>query len=238
MPLLDQFAEDMIRFYPWKSFHSHWAARIAELLNLDILPEGYVAVSTRDQAGPIEIDVASFQRGTDDGADLPGEAPPWPPPEPGLTATVEWPAADNARVEILSNAGDPPLVAAIELVSMSNKDRPRSREAFTGRCVDLLARGVGLVVVDVVTNGAKNLHADLLAAPDVAGAPAARTAAVSYRPVTIDGTGQLTARQAELEIGQPLPVLPLWLGGDFSVPLDLEASCAAACSALRIRHAG
>ena len=37
-----------------------------------------------------------------------------------------WPSADEIRVEIRSEEGDPQLAAAIELVSPANKDRPRS----------------------------------------------------------------------------------------------------------------
>ena len=41
-----------------------------------------------------------------------------------------------------------------------------------------------------------------------------------------------------LAVGQPLPTLPLWLGADVAVPLDLEASHATACADLLIRQAG
>jgi hypothetical protein len=37
-----------------------------------------------------------------------------------------------------------------------------------------------------------------------------------------------------MQIGQPLPTLPLWLADNFSVPLDLEASYEETCQALRI----
>ena len=39
------------------------------------------------------------------------------------------------------------LVAAIELVSPGNKDRPEARLAFAAKCVSYLTRGVGLIVV-------------------------------------------------------------------------------------------
>ncbi len=43
---------------------------------------------------------------------------------------------------------------------------------------------------------------------------------------------------APLALGQPLSTLPLWIGADLSVPLDLEVSDQAACADLRIRQAG
>jgi hypothetical protein len=39
-----------------------------------------------------------------------------------------------------------------------------------------------------------------------------------------------------LEVGKSLPTVPLWLNGEFAVPLDLEASHSAACVDLRIRQ--
>jgi len=37
-----------------------------------------------------------------------------------------------------------------------------------------------------------------------------------------------------LALGSPLPTLPLWLGADLCVPLDLEQAYLAACAARRI----
>jgi hypothetical protein len=64
---------------------------------------------------------------------------------------VEWPDADDVRVEILTDDGDPRLAAAVELVSPRNKDRLRARDAFAAKCADYLYRGCGLVVIDAVT---------------------------------------------------------------------------------------
>ncbi|MCI0681983.1 MAG: hypothetical protein L0Y71_07760 [Gemmataceae bacterium] len=48
------------------------------------------------------------------------------------------------------------------------------------------------------------------------------------------GTGwQLEAWLQTLQIGQPLPALPLWLADNFAVPLDLEESYESTCESLR-----
>ena len=44
----------------------------------------------------------------------------------------------------------------------------------------------------------------------------------------------LEAWNRPLAPGQPLPVLPLWLGEELAVPLDLEASYEQTCRDLRI----
>jgi hypothetical protein len=237
MPLLDHFHPPLSRTHPWRGFHGAWAAAVARLLNAGVLPPGYYAVPFLDRDGPIEIDVAALREPAPPaGAE---GTQPWTPAAPGLAVAVEWPGTDDVRVEVLTDDGDPRLAAAVELVSPRNKDRVRAREAFTGKCADYLRRGCGLVVVDVVTTRRADLHADLLAALGAEPAPLSSSlAAVSYRAVGREADGQLQAWPAALEIGRPLPTVPLWLAADLAVPLDLEASHTTACRDLRIPQAG
>ena len=244
MPLLDHFRPPLSRTHPWRGFHGAWAAAMARLLNGGVLPEGYYAVPFLDRDGPVEIDVAALREFSPHPAGA-TDGPAWTPAAPELTVAVDWPAADDVRVEIYTDDGDPRLAAAVELVSPGNKDRPASRDAFAAKCAGYLRRGCGLVVVDAVTTRHADWHSDLLAAV-AAGTPAAEAAAVpqpglravSYRAVGRNETGRLLAWLAALEVGHPLPTLPLWLAADLPIPLDLETSHAAACSDLRIRHAG
>ena len=237
MPLLDHFHPPLDRTHPWRSFHNAWAAAMARLLNAGVLPAGYYALPSADRDGPFEIDVAALRE--------PGAAGPawaaqaWVSPDPAVAVAVEWPDESDVRVEILSEEGDPPLAAAIDLVSPRNKDRAKSREAFAAKCAEHLRHGRGVVVVDVVTTRHANLHADLFAAVGVevaAGLPDG-ISAVAYRSLGREADGQLQAWPVALAVGAALPTLPLWLGA-FSVPLDLEASHTAACADLRIRQAG
>ena len=158
---------------------------------------------------------------------------PWPSPSSGRAQTT-W------GVEVFTDDGDPRLAAAIELVSPRNKDRPQAREAFSAKCADRLRHGCGLVVVDMVTTRRADLHVELLGALGAEAVPAAGSlSVVAYRPVGRDTDGRLLAWPSALEIGRPLPTVPLWLlGVSAAVPLDLEASHAAACADLRIRPAG
>lgn len=238
MPLLDHFHPPLSRTHPWRGFHGAWAAAMARWLNAGILPPGYYAVPFLDRDGPVEIDVAALRESGPE-ADS-GVVQRWAPADPGLAVAVEWPAGDDVRVEVFSDEGDPLLTAAVELVSPGNKDRPRSREAFAAKCADYLGRGCGLVVVDAVTTRRADLHADLLAAlgVDATSAMPSPLSAVSYRAIGRGEDGRLLAWPAKLEVGQPLPTIPLWIGPDLAVPLDLEASHAAACKDLRIRQEG
>ncbi len=236
MPLLDHFHPPLTHTHTWRTFHGTWAVTIARLLNGGVLPPGYYAAPFRDRDGPFEIDVAALR---EPGVPEPPDAVrPWVSPDPALAVAVEWPDESDVRVEILSEEGDPPLAAAIELVSPRNKDRAKAREAFAAKCAEHLRHGRGVVVVDVVTTRRANLHADLFAAvgvEDMAGLPDG-ISAVSYRSLGRETDGQLQAWPFALEVGGTLPTLPLWLG-EFAVPLDLEASHTAACVDLRFRQA-
>lgn len=238
MPLLDHFRPPLSRTHPWRGFHGAWAAAIARLLNAGVLPVGYYAVPFLDRDGPFEIDVATLRGDGDTTAA--SEAHSWQPFAPALAVAVDWPELDDVRVEVYADEGDPKLAAAIELVSPSNKDRPSARAAFTAKCADYLRRGCGLVVVDIVTTRRADLISDLFAALDAhpPQPPFGSLTAISYRPIHSAAQGQLLAWPTSLEIGASLPTLPLWLGGELSAPLDLEASHSAACIDLRIRLAG
>ena len=96
------------------------------------------------------------------------------------------------------------------------------------------------MVIDAVTVRRANLHAELmeLLGAEVEANMLPALSVVSYKVVGHQDEGRVMAWQAALEVGAPLPTVPLWLRGDLAVPLDLEASHAAACVDLRIRPSG
>ena len=69
---------------------------------------------------------------------------------------------DDYEVQIYYVKKNRRLVAAIEIVSPSNKDRPETRQVFVAICEALLRRGVSVAIVDVVTEKNFNLYAELL----------------------------------------------------------------------------
>lgn len=242
MPLLPHFAPPLNRTHPWRGFHSAWATAIARQLNRGVLPAGYYAIPNVDLDGPVEIDVATLQ--DRQAAESAGEtiSAVWAPPEPGLAVALDFPALDLVEVQVLYDDGGPLLVAAIELVSPSNKDRPSQRRAFAIKCISYLQQGSSVVVVDVVTPRRANFHAEILQLLEIEGHDAWQSPtdlyAVAYRASSTDDRRHLEAWPAPLAIGTALPRLPLWLGVDVCVPLELEASYLATCEDLRIRVAG
>ncbi|HYH65397.1 MAG TPA: DUF4058 domain-containing protein, partial [Urbifossiella sp.] len=131
------------------------------------------------------------------------------------------------------------LVAAIEIVSPSNKDRPDTRAQFVGKVISLLRQDVCVVVVDPVSTLRANLYAELLARLDRAdprlGDPPPHLYAVSLRARRPPkGPALLDAWYYPMVVGQPLPTLPLWLAPDLRVELPLEPSYQETCRLLRI----
>src|SRR5205085_5235951 len=128
------------------------------------------------------------------------------------------------------------LVAAVELVSPGNKDRPESRRAFATKCAALLGQGICVSIVDLVTTRRFNLYADVLnlvgvTDPALGQSPPA-IYALTCRGRKVSGSPRFESWAYPLVVGQPLPTLPLWLTEDKAVSLDLETSYEDACRAL------
>jgi hypothetical protein len=228
MPLLDRFHPPLSERRHWHSFHNSWATYISSQLNA-LLPEGYFA-EPNVQFG-VEIDVAAFE---EHGA---APATEWTPPPPQRSVPIELLGA-LVEVGIFSRSGGPTLAGAVELVSPANKDRQTHREALVSKCASYLQAGIGLILVDVVTERSADLHQDLLRRLGVADAPAGHTLfGAAYRPVERDGSTVLDIWNEPLAVGQPLPTLPLWLRGGLCLPVELEASYTRTCIEQRVQPA-
>lgn len=241
MPLLDHFHAPLAPRRHWESFHTNWAGAIADALNEHLLPEGYFAEEHTHLGARVEIDVATFDESTAmqsaprNGGPLTVPARAWTPPAPPVVFPGAFP--DTFEVLVFQDEGGASLVAAVELVSPSNKDRDGHRRAFAIKCASYLSQGVGLIVVDIVTSRQAILHNEMirLLGHETAALPeTVELYAVAYRPVVRDGAEQIEAWPATLAVGQTLPTLPLALNAELGLPLDLEATYAAACQRRRL----
>src|SRR5262245_22945717 len=131
-------------------------------------------------------------------------------------------------VLVINIEAGPTLVGAIELVSPSNKARPAARRAFAMKCLNYLNAGIGLIIVDVVTERRANLHDQMARlidgnAPRFPDTPS--TYAAAYRPFRRGEEAKVSIWPVALTVGEPLPVLPLWLRDvEESIRVDLEAA--------------
>src|SRR5262245_3342394 len=235
MPLLDHFHPPLSARRPWESFHSTWASAIADALNQGILPGNYIALEQIHAGANIEIDVATYDETEANraaGTAVAAVAPRvWTPATPPVVLPASFP--ESCTVEVLETDGGRTLVASIELVSPGNKDRTLKRQLFAAKCATYLARGAGLVIVDVVTSRQGNLHNELVnllgldAARQMAGSPSLYVTA--YRPLRQEKDEHIDSWLTPLALGQALPSVPLSLSAELCVKLDLEATYRDAC---------
>jgi hypothetical protein len=162
----------------------------------------------------------------------------WAPPRPTRTFPVAFADPAIYEVRVYDDERGCRLVAAVELVSPANKDRPEHRRAFAVKCASYLQESVGVMVVDVVTERSPSLYAELmqlLRLSDPFLEPEAPPLyAVACRTVSRGEAWQMDTWSERLAVGAPLPTLPLWLATDLAVPLELEATYEDTCPALRI----
>jgi Protein of unknown function (DUF4058) len=242
MPLRDHFRPPVSQLLSWATLHAGWAASLVENLNGRWLPAGFVAGERSFSANHPEIDIATWETPLvaapvgGNGAATATAAAVYTVPEPDHTAELREDLAPTT--DILIHDENRMLVAVIELVSPSNKDRPRERTAFAAKVASYVMGGVSVAILDVVTPRRANLHdavCEALELPDdlrMPGRPP--TYAVTYRPKTADRTMAVDVWARELAVSQPLPTMPLRLTGDTFVPLELEETYTDACRKRRL----
>jgi hypothetical protein len=232
MPLLDHFHPPLFPTRHWESFLAFWATAIAGHLNEAVLPPLYYAETQVHVGSRVEVDVATLEGSATRAAPANGPAASltakaWSPPAPARVMPAVFP--DEIEIQVLGGPTGAHLVAAIELVSPGNKDRPETRRAFAIKCASYLQLGIGLIIVDVVTERLANLHDELI---QLLGQPATFRFAeetplysVAYRPARREpGDDQIDLWPVALALGQPLPTMPLALRGAETVPVNLEAT--------------
>jgi hypothetical protein len=236
MPLRDHFRPPYEGKTSWDLVHGMWPASIVLQLNKNLPPQ-YTAGPMVHLGSEIEIDVAAFEKqaawNQSDSDDL-----EWQTASPCLAVETEFMTVDDYEVRVYDILRNRRLVAAIELVSPSNKDRPESRQVFVAKCRALLRQGVSVTIVDIVTAKQFNLYTELLALagqtdPTMPGEPPS-TYAAACRWIPRGRKHVLETWSHTLHLDQPLPTLPLWLAENFAVPLELEATYEHTCQALRI----
>jgi hypothetical protein len=243
MPLRDHFRPPVEKKHSWDELHGMWPGEIVRQL-FPILPEGYVAAPGVHLGTFFEIDVSVYDRDeaeerTEKASAASGGVATRTSPSPTLTLETDWPDQDEYEVRVYDDRHGRRLVAAIELVSPGNKDRPESQRAFVAKVAALLQDDVCVSLVDLVTVRQFNLYGDVL---ELIGRPdlAADVQDTFLYAATLRGRKRVRQRPLldawfyPMVVGQPLPPLPIWLDVDLRVILELEASYEETCRWLHI----
>ena len=237
MPLRDHFRSPANDTHSWEEVHGQWPAEIVRVLN-PILPAGFRAGPIVRLGSPFEPDVITYDRGPRD-PDAGGATATQATPAPTFTLDADLADQDDYEVRVYDAEQGRHLVAAIEIVSPSNKDRTETRELFVGKVAALLQQDVCVSLVDLVTVRRANLYADLVTLfghidPQLAPTPPHLYAVTLRGRRPPKGGFRLDAWFYPMAVGEPLPTLPIWLSPDLRVMLPLEPSYQETCRVLGI----
>lgn len=240
MPLLDHFHGPQPRRPQWKAVTGMWVPNVVRWLNRKLPAGQFIAYPTTHLGTEVEADVVEFDlRANGPGAngDETGgvatltDAPP-------VVATIPAVFPDDIEVWVGTSYDPADLCGVIEFVSEANKKEADEREAFVNKCAAYLQRGIGVVVIDAVTNRLANLHNLLMrriggAAPPLLDGPPAVYAA-SYRPVRRHQQNLIDVWPYPMAVGAALPPTPFGLRRGPTVVLPLEETYTEALRDLNI----
>jgi hypothetical protein len=212
----------------WEGMHLFWMTELARQLR-GRLPIGFraylgpgPAVAVGSPPGRPDVSVRTHAV-EDRSAEV---------PQAGLDSQIE----PDVEVAVMALETPPTLyveradriVAAVELVSPRNKDRPEARTNYLNRYAGYLVGAVHLLLVDVHPRPARFSFAEEIAR--TLGIPNQPTLsppmAVSYRVGEPAATGGrfLAIWRRSLTAGEALPAMRLALDTDLAVNVDLEAA--------------
>jgi hypothetical protein len=235
MLLRDHFRDD-VDDSEWDGLNGAWPGVMAAAVNR-IIPAGYVARPRVRLGTSFEIDLSTYQKPDGNAAAGGHGATTLSRTLTDSVVLLEGDAPTVSEYEVLffERAGMK-LVAALELVSPSNKDRPEAREQFVQKCATLLRNEVSVSIVDIVTNRRKNLYGALQEELMTRRTPISQALlyAVSCKGDRVGRRWRLEAWEHELIVGSILPTIPIWLNHETHVDLDLGATYEDTCTSLLI----
>ena len=243
MPLRDHFRSPLDDVHSWDELHGMWPAMIVREL-IKVLPEPYFAAPGVHLGTLYEIDVGTYRDPVPESKGLEIDeggvaVAAYAPPKPTLTLEPRLPNQDVYEVRIYNSRRNRRLVAVIEIVSPSNKDRPENRATSVAKAATLLKNNICVSIVDVVSTYDFNLYAELMnflhGVDPALGIEPPPMYAATLRLRYEDRRRMMDNWYHPLAIGQPLPTLPIWLKETWAISLDLESSYEATCRTLRIR---
>ena len=166
MPLRDHFRPPLAAAASWEELHEVRPMVIVRRPRT-ILPPGDVAGPRAHATAQVAMDVAAYER-----TDTPvasaadehrGGAATARVAEPAVRAETGLPESDEDEVRVYDARRGRRLIAAVEIVSPANKDRPEKRNALIGKCAALLWRAApSTSSTSSPRTGSTGLYAELM----------------------------------------------------------------------------
>jgi Protein of unknown function (DUF4058) len=212
------------------AFHTGWTGALQQTLNQGLLPQGYYALAEQ-HAGRAITDILTLHASPESWRPAPL------PPATGGIALAEAPprvsrkiTADPAvrrRSLAIRHVSGHRLIALIEIVSPSNKNRPLHVEQLVNKAASLLEYGVHLVLVDLLPPGAHDpagIHGSILAAIDRFAEPYAVPTTAPLTLASYAADSQVDIYIEHLAVGDALVEMPLFLEPERYVNVPLEST--------------
>jgi hypothetical protein len=225
MPIHDWTLVDAGTFH---AFHTAWVTHLSETLNGGVLPSGYYAMPEQ-HAGPFVADMLTLQAPLPSVAGDGGLAVADAPPKVRRKLSLSAAARCLRRSLTIRHVSGHRIIALLEIVSLSNKDRAAHVAEFTDKAEAALRHGIHLVLVDLFLPGShdpQGMHGALWERFDdelyhvPADEPLTLASYVAdARPI---------AYLEHLALGMPLIDMPLFLNPDRYIYVPLEATYLAA----------
>ena len=167
MPLYDWSNIDAGIFH---DFHTVWIGQIRNALNEGLLPGDFYALAEQ-HAGQMIPDVLTLRTPPSPREPVPVEPPPvWSGSESGGVAVADAPPRvttvetidpvprELRRTLTIRHVSTHRIVALLEIVSPSNKDRAEHIEQFAVKSANALEQGIHVLVIDLFAPGQFDPH--------------------------------------------------------------------------------
>lgn len=228
MPLLKHFHQDDKRGFG-RSFLHNWLCGITSALGKQLPGRDYVVWVRARSKLKVEHSIERFEQGPpmiwEDGLETGRYYESFAPALPSVTVPAVF--DDDFQVRVMDLVEGPTLAAAVALVCPSNKSSLRSARAFAERVASCVHQGIGAVVVDIVNSTPASwlpfLARSLGFADKQFVGRNADMGVISLRPRYREGHASVEIWFETVEIGRPLPVIPVAVRSGMFLKLDLES---------------
>lgn len=221
------------------AFHTLWIAELNLALNGGLLPSGYYALPEQ-HAGAMIADVLTLHAspaearqpvGSFVSSEGVGVALAEAVPRTRVQQIMEPGPHALRRTLAIRHVSGHRLIAMIEIVSPSNKDRERHVADFVGKAIEALAADVHLLVIDLFPPGAYDphgIHTAIRQRPEDTDATFPPPAGEPLTLAAYAAGPKVKAYLEQLAVGGALPEMPLFLQPDRYVNVPLAATYDAA----------
>lgn len=225
---------DWTRVYAgiFHDFHQRWCGRIQERLNAGLLPADHYALLEQVAVG-IEGDVITLQDRDENADPSGGGVATLTAPKTRFVAELgKFPPRRKNTVAV-KHVSDDRVVAMIEIVSQGNKESNRAMRSFVDKAIDLLAKGVHLLLVDLhqpTPRDPRGIHSVI--SEELAGEEFHPPEGESLTAVAYEAVIPPKAYIEPLRVGGTLPDMPVFLRPGVYVSLPLEETYTSAYEAV------